>query len=558
MTRGAAAAEGDAEREAPRGLPAAWPFLLFLGFAALDLVVLRGALHGPFISDDLGYIANNPYAATLSMENLAAIFDPWSPAQVFAVGNYSPLHLLLHALERQVFGDAVLGYHVVNVLVHALNSVLLVALLRGCRVPDLAALLGGLFFALHPANVEAVAWISQLKTSAALAFSLGALLALRRHPAWAAGLFAAALLTKAVAAYALPTAAALVWVWAGREPELARRRWAWLGVWLLVFALYAIPEFVIFTRVGEVEVEAFGDRLVHVRSVASFGARYLVMSLTSYGVSAFQEPEPALSPLDPWWLAALPLGALLALRLLVTLRRRSLEGVWWVAAAVSFAPVSQVFPFLNPIADRYLYFILPGLIGGTLCAWLEVRERLPVALWRGVGAATALLLLFFAWHSAQRATLWRGEMFLLLDAERHYPEGGTASYLRARRAAQAGDVDTALRELRRAADRGIDGFMVIAGDPGLAPIHSAPAFQAFVRELAGRWIDRARRRGHQTPADLRMVGLAHLQREELDEAVAAYQLALDAGGGPLEPTLRAELEALRALQEQAGAPGGAP
>jgi hypothetical protein len=513
---------------------------VFLGFALLALVIYQGALTGPFVSDDLGYIVTHPYTEELSAENLRAIFDPFGPAKLYAA-NYAPIHLLLTAVEREIFADASFGYHLVNVLVHALNATLLVALLLASGLPQGAALLGGVFFAVHPANVEAVAWASQLKTNAALAFSLGALLALRRHPAWATGLFALGLLTKASAAFALPTAAAFVWAW-GLE-----RRWAWLAGWLLLFGLYAIPQFASFAHLGAVEVEAFNDPWVQLRTIASVGARYLVMAATSYGVSAFQEPEPALSWLEPWWLLALPAGVGLAWRLVVTLRRRSVEAAWWVAAAVSFAPVSQVFPFLNPVADRYLYCILPGLIGGVLCAGLELRGRLPAGVWRGAAAAVAALSVFFAVQSAARAELWRSELRLLLDAAEHYPEGGTASFLRARRAAQQGDVETAVAELRRASERGIDRFQVLESDPGLAPIRSEPAFRELLRELAGRWIENAQRRGVRTQPELRMLALAHLQRGELDQALAAFERALEAGG-PLEPVLRAELEVVRAQQ----------
>ncbi len=296
------------------------------------------------------------------------------------------------------------------------------------------------------------------------------------------------------------------------------------------------------------EVEAFADPWVQLRTIASVGARYLAMAATSYGVSAFQEPEPARSWLEPWWLLALPAGVLLAWRLGVTLRRRSVEAAWWVAAAVSFAPVSQVFPFLYPVADRYLYFILPGLIGGALCAGLDLRGRLPAGAWRGAAAAAGALSVFFAVQSAARAELWQSELRLLVDAAQHYPDGGTASFLRARRAAQQGDVETAVAELRRASERGIDRFLALESDPGLAPIRSEPAFRDLLSELAGRWIEVAQRRGVRTQAELRMLALAHLQRDELDQALAAFERALEAGG-PLDPVVRAELAAARRGKE---------
>jgi len=325
--------------------------LLFAGFAILSFAVYRPALDGEFVSDDMQVLVNNPFVSALTLENLAAIVDLRSTEKSFT-GNYAPIAELLTAVERHFFGDRVFPYHAVNVLFHALNSVLLVAWLRSSRLPSAGALLGGLLFALHPANVEAVAWMSQLKTNAALALSLAALLAFRPAPFAGTLLFAAALLTKASALFALPTAAALAWARGGR-PGGGARHWVWVAVWALIFGLYTIPEFSSFEQFGELDAPPYPDAAVHLRSIAAFGSRYLVMAATSYGLSAFHQPEPAHSLLDPWWLAALPLASLLLWRIIVSLRRRSEEAAYWVAAAAAYAPISQIFPFLFPMGDRY-------------------------------------------------------------------------------------------------------------------------------------------------------------------------------------------------------------
>ncbi len=543
--RGALSSDSGARSPRDASWPAAWPLGLYAAFGAIAWLVYRPALEGPFISDDIGYLVANPYTAGLALDNLRAMLDPWGDARYFTA-NYAPVHLLLHALERHIFADAFLGYHLVNVAIHALNAVLLTALLRGAGLGSVACLGGSLFFLLHPANVEAVAWISQLKTNGSLAFALGALLAFRRLPALAALLFALSLLTKASGLFALPTAAALAWLHRG-SPGGQRSVGRWLGVWLLLFALYAVPELGSFGHRGGVEVEAFDDRWVHARTIAAVGMRYLVMAATGWGVGAFQEPPPATSWLDPWWLAALPAGALLAWRLTATLRRRSVEAAFWIAAAASFAPVSQLFPFLNPVADRYLYFILPGLIGGALLWFRSLDGRTWTA---GAGLAASIaaggLMVWFGAQSTARAALWRNETLLLLDAARHYPDGGTAHFLRARSAAQEGRVEDAVAAVREASGRGIDRFAVIRDDPGLAPIRDDPAFRALIRDLAGRWIETVRKRGNLTQPELRMLARAHLERDEYEEAIGAYEAALRTEG-PLHDVLRSELDAARRL-----------
>ena len=521
---------------------------MFAGFALLDHWIYRGALGGAFFSDDIGYIVASPYTRELSVSSIAAIFDPFGAASLYTA-NYAPVHLLLTAVERAIFAGDVLGYHLVNVGIHALNSTLLVALFLRSRVPVVGALLGGLLFAVHPANVEAVAWISQLKTNASLAFSLGALLALFRLPLLATLLFALGLLTKASALFALPTAIAFAWA---RPGAAARgRTWPWLGAWALIFGVYAVPQLGFFGAMGAVEVPAYEDPWVHFRTIASVGTRYLVMAATGYGVSAFHEPAPVLSPADPWWLAALPLAALLAWRTFSTLRNRSEEGAWWLAAAAAFAPVSQLFPFLNPVADRYLYFILPGLIGGTLLAYGDRRScwgTAPRVDLVAAGAVTALAV-FFAVGSSARAQLWSNATLLYLDAARHYPEGGTAAFLAARSAAQQGDAAAAVEHLRRAADHGIDRFMALPNDPGLAPIRDSREFEQLMYEMAGRWIERAERREDPSPAELRVVAQAHIVREEYARAEELLEAALRAGG-PFEDVVRSELAALRELARE--------
>jgi hypothetical protein len=523
---------------------AAQALLLFAVFAAVSLLVYRAALHGPFLSDDFGYIVANPYTSGLRWENLRAIFDPFGPARLYTA-NYAPVHLLLTAFERQIFADHPFGYHVVNLLLHAANASLLVALLRASGLPLAGALAGGAVFLLHPANVEAVAWISQLKSVAALTLAFGALLLHPGRPAAAAALFALALLTKASAAFAWPMACALAWARRGR----ARAEGRWLALWGLLLVLFALPEYASFAGAGEAESTAFASAGEQLRTIAAIGTRYLLMAATSLGVAAFQEPAPARSWLDPRWLVAIPLAAVLVWRTASTLRARQPEAAWWIGAAAAWAPVSQIFPFLNPIADRYLYFMLPGLIGGT-SLWLGSALR-QASLRRAAVALAAALAAVFALGSAERARLWRDEALLLLDAARHYPDGATAHYLNARRAANQGEAAVAVAELREAWGRGLDRFMAFDQDPALAGVRDTPEFRELIREMAGAWLERARQRGHGTPAELLVMAQAHVARGEFAPAAALLEQGL-AAGGPFEDVLRAELAAVRLQERGAG------
>ena len=540
------------------GRVASLPFCWILA-AAIALAIYGSALDGPFISDDALFLVINPFTATLSPESLREMLDPWGEAQV---SSYAPVHLLATALELQAFGDDPLGYHVVNVLIHALNATLLLALLVASRLPPAFALFGALFFLVHPANVEAVAWISQLKTNGSLAFALGAVLAFRRHPGIATALFVMGLLTKASAAAALPMAAALAWSMGGKSEEEGRAGggaapWLWLAAWLLLLLLFAIPQSTAIHPRGTTEVAAYQDFGVHVRTIASVGTHYLVMAYTGLGVAYAQEIPPVVSPLDAWWLAALPLAGFFVWRSAASLRRRSEEAIYWLGAAAGFAPVSQLLPFLHPIADRYLYFILPGLIGGTLLLLRQVLEArsassipgLGSPAVRGVAAASAIaVLIALGVQSAARAALWTDHTLLLTDSADHFPDGRNAYFLRARRAAAQGDAGASVALLRRAVELGGDQLQF---DPAFQPIRQHPGFRALSRELAGRYIALVSSLERPLQRELSALAAAHLERGEYGEAERALEAAIRRGG-IMKPQLEFELDWVRRLRAEIG------
>jgi hypothetical protein len=516
-----------------------WPWLhLALASGAL-LVLYRGALGGPFFSDDNAFIVQNPLIEGLSPAHLAAILDPGG-SQLVLTGTYAPLHLLVMAFERVLFGLEPFGWHVVNVLLHALASVLFASLLLASRVRPPAALLCAALFALHPAAVEAVAWASQSKTLLCAVLAFGALRAWRERPALATALFAGALLAKPHALFVLPAAAAFTWV---GPRESAPRQWRWLAAWCALFALYALPETLAFREFSgfQAETEAsLGERL---RTPFAIAARYAAMAASGFGVSAFAQPAAPDSWLDAWFLAGVALALGLGARAFERLRARREEGAWWVLAAAGFAPVSQALPFLFPIADRYLYFVLPGLLGATALALGELAARHGRALARAALVVGLALAALFGWRSEARARMWREPTLVFLDAARHYPDGYPALFLRARSAAQQGDAAGAVQALRAAHQRGLGSFMGLAQDAGFAPIAGSPEFQTLLRELAQEFVE-------QNPPDARtdqstwhLLAHAHLLRGDPREAARALAAAIRAGGLQ-DAVLRAELAEL--------------
>jgi tetratricopeptide (TPR) repeat protein len=144
-----------------------------------------------------------------------------------ATQQYYPVTHSVFWIEHRLWGDATLGYHLLNILLHVLSSVLLLLALRRLEVPGAA--LAAVVFALHPVHVESVAWITELKNTLSGVFFLGSALAYLRFDrdrAWrayaaAAALFCLALLSKSVTA-TLPGVLLVVFWW--RRGRLDWRR----------------------------------------------------------------------------------------------------------------------------------------------------------------------------------------------------------------------------------------------------------------------------------------------------------------------------------------------
>lgn len=530
-----------------------------LALAALFVVValwqVAPAFDGEFISDDYLYIVNNVYVHGLSWENVRVLLDPQGQPTAYTL-NYAPVHLLLHAAEYEVFGpQKMLGWHVVNAVAHALTSLLLVAFFMRAGIARAAAVFGGALFLVHPANVETVAWIFQLKTIVALALSLGALLLLERRPGASAAFFALALLTKITSLFALPVAVVQAWA---RQRDGSLPRWRWLLTWAAIAAAISITEMRAFQIQADARLIIDPDPLVHARTVVAIAMRYLAMAGTSWGVSTFHEPDAATSWADPWWLGGLAVLILLGWRMAVTLWRRDEEAAFWVLAAASFAPISQVFPFIYPMGDRYLYPILPGLIGGVLlaarapAAWLQARAGEHSGTLRvAAGVLAVALLVTFAVGSERRAPVFRTNMSTMLDAAMNYPQGLQASLLRGHRAATEGDAPAAALAFGRAIDLGFSDLQALLVNPSLTSVRGHPAFQQVLRDMAAGDIARLQTRENPGQSELMALGLAHRVRGEQVQAIRAYERAL-ASEGPFAERINRELSTLRRTPKGSG------
>jgi len=334
-----------------------WLLLPLLVLATL--AVYYPAWHGGVIWDDDAHLTR---VDLRSVDGLGRIwFDVGATQQYYPV-----VHSAFWILHK-LWGDDTLGYHLVNIILHALTGFLAAVVLRRLAVPG--AYLTAVIFALHPVHVESVAWISELKNTLSGVFYLSAALAYlhfdtgrkKRFYALALALFILALLSKTVTA-TLPAALLVVFWW--QRGTLSRRH----DVLPLVpfFALGAagglFTAWIERTVIGAQGAE-FQFTLIERCLIAGRAIWFYLGKLCWPAELTFIYPRWQIDH-RVWWQYLYPLGAAALLAGLWLLRKRSrtpLAGMLFFCGTLFPAlGFFNVFPFrYSFVADHFQY--LPSL-----------------------------------------------------------------------------------------------------------------------------------------------------------------------------------------------------
>jgi tetratricopeptide (TPR) repeat protein len=348
------------------------PIAIALGLAALVAAVFAPVRHfGSVNFDDPTYVFRNSHVLSgLTLDGVIWAFT------AFHAGNWHPLTWLTHMADVSLFGADAGSHHLVNVLLHAVNSALLFAVLRRATGATWRSALAAALFAVHPLHVESVAWISERKDVLSTLFWLATLLAWidyvrrpsGRRYALALLLFALGLLSKPMIV-SLPVVLVLLDVW-----PLERLSWGEL------FSRKAVPllreklPFVALSAascVVTVAAQASAGAVGGVRTFP-FGARVANAALAYVGylakavwpvdlVAAY--PHAALRGM-PWAsaaAAALLLAAITAVAVWQR-RRRPWLAVGWLWYLVTLLPVIGLVQVgWQGMADRYTYVPLIGI-----------------------------------------------------------------------------------------------------------------------------------------------------------------------------------------------------
>jgi tetratricopeptide (TPR) repeat protein len=384
---------------------------------------------------------------------------------------YRPVFMLALMAEHHLFGFQAWGFHLVNVLLHAVNTVLVFSVasflfsrdalrakipsppdLKTIHVP---AFLAALVFALHTINTEPVAWISAIPE---LIFTFCLLVSFYlyiRAEDWGRMALPISLLSFFLALLTKETAIVLVLLIPAYELSNHGRalfkRWRAYLPYLVTAAVYMV----IRTSVmgGGLHNKFFNlsiwESLINIFPLI---AKYLGKLLFPWGLSAIYPIPPAHSIMEPMVIIGI-ITALLYLCVLFAFRKNSFVffGLLWVfipLLPVMYVPAIPV----SSMADRYLYLPTIGfaMLAAYLARFLFLRTAPAGYARSAVVLVTAIILVGYSASTITRSLVWKNSLTLWTDAAEKFPESPQAHLRLAVNLQKTAQVDSAIIHYKEA------------------------------------------------------------------------------------------------------------
>jgi Flp pilus assembly protein TadD len=414
----------------------------------IAFLIYMPSLRGGFVWDDDLYITKNPLVQ--SADGLRRI---WCTTES---KDYYPVTLSLFWLQWRLWGGQTFGFHVVNLALHVVNSLLLWLLLGRQQIRG--GWLAALLFVVHPVNVPSVAWVTEMKNVLAMTFALACLLFYLEHErtgqfrwyALAILAFLLALLSKS-AVVMVPCVMLGYARW--RHGRINRRD-----------LRQTAPFFVLSIALGLVTVWFQRHRVLEGATVMSGGFVercgaggwaiwfYLCKAMFPMHLSMVYEPWTLNSALR---LSFLPLGLLVICTWMLWRSHTRWGyavlfgmGCYLVMLFPVLGFIDQGFYAYSLVADHWQYVALPALCalvaGG--CATLAVNRRCVAC----VLAGAALLVGFLGWQTRARCAVFASDETLWRDTVMKSPGAWVAHLNLANDLARRGEDEVAVSHYLRA------------------------------------------------------------------------------------------------------------
>lgn len=354
------------------------------------------ALRGGLLWDDSSHLTEP------GLQSLHGLWRIW-----FELGATQQYYPLLHSafwLEHRMWGDAVVGYHLTNIGLHALSACLVVMIMKRLSLPD--AWFAGFVFALHPVNVESVAWISEQKSTLSGVFYLAALLTYlefdqdfdqdRRKSKYllATGLFVLALLSKTVTA-TLPAVLLVIFWW--RRGRLEWKRdvqpllpWFALGITAGLFTSW-VERTLIGARGVDFLLTPAQRVLIAGRAICFYAGKFLWPTNLTFFYPHWNV-DPAV-----WWQWLFPAGVFaVAIGLVFVARRYRGPLAGFLIFSGTLFPVLgflNVYPFrYSYVADHFQYLASLGIIVPVASVLVPAIERISSRRAVAIACCSAMIL----------------------------------------------------------------------------------------------------------------------------------------------------------------------
>ena len=563
-----------------------WRTLLFcLLLTVAVLVSYNPITHNGFINyDDDGYITDNPQVkAGLTWATVKWAFTTYDKA------NWHPLTWLSHALDCQLFGLNPAGHHYVSVLLHAANAVLLFLLLQTATGFRWRSLMVAALFALHPINVESVAWAAERKNVLSMLFFLLALYAygwyarrpgLRRYAA-VAFFFALALLSKPQV-ITFPFLLCLWDYWPlcrigapiGSQAESGQAaqggnvpRWwsGWLVLEKVPLLLLSVASALVTMKAqkagGAVKTLSQYRPLLRLETAVISYVSYLGKVFWPAKLVALYPHPTRLYP--AWRVGASVLLLLLVTALVLRARERRYLAVGWFWFLGSLLPMIGLVQVGNQaMADRYAYIPFVGvflMLTWLLADWAKARQI--SVTWLAIPAISCLLALGILtyrqvgyWHDVE--SFWLRTLALTQDNYVAHDvlgdflngQGRTeeaAAHFRAALAIRSDDLMANLNLAKYEYGRGnlpaaIEHYEMVARDaakvanPAGVFVHASACFHlgSIYRQMgettkAKQYLELALQLEPDQPVSMIELGLIAQKEGDLPEAVRQYSHAIE-------------------------------
>ena len=277
--------------------------VFWLAFVVMVFVAYQNVWSAGFIWDDDAHVIRP------NLRTLHGLWRIWS--EPGATQQYYPFLYSAFWVEHRLWGDSALGYHLINLALHATAAGLLYQLLKRLAVPG--ALLAAAIFAVHPVCVETVAWISEQKNTLSTVFYLSAALVYLRYDQERSikycfvslGLFLLALASKSVTA-TLPAALLVIFWWKRGRLEWRRDVLPLVPWFLSGVGAGALTAWMEHSHVGA-SGSAYGLTLIERGLIAGRAICFYFGKFVWPANLMFNYPRWSVSPRE-WWQYLFPLA----------------------------------------------------------------------------------------------------------------------------------------------------------------------------------------------------------------------------------------------------------